>query len=191
MGIQEPHGQVNLLLRELLWSSFPEVGFLFGDLLPLLGALHNQIPLEIRKGAEDGEDQPSGGRVLDHAQVQDIDPHPLLEEELNRVQGILRAAGEAVQLGHDQRVPGLDLLQELLELGAVALRPRDFLKVDPVAALFLELAHLPLQILVAGAYPRIAIFHVFHPFFNLLLTISYDTAVPLDFTGSENHSQYS
>lgn len=65
--LEELQSQVNLLLGELLRPPFLKARPLLGNLLPLLGALHNQVALEVREGAEDGEDQPSGGRVLNHA----------------------------------------------------------------------------------------------------------------------------
>ena len=85
-----------------------------------MGALADQVALEVRQGGEDVEDQPSAGGGGVDALPQRPEPDAAVGQRGDGVDEVAQGAAEAVQAPDDQRVALAQLVEEPLELGPLA-----------------------------------------------------------------------
>jgi hypothetical protein len=98
------------------------------------GAFADEVAFELGQGGEHVEDElAAGGGGVDRL-LEAAEPDPALSQAGHGVDQVAKGPAEAVQLPHDQGVVGAQLVQELLEGGAVDAGAAGRLGEYPVAA---------------------------------------------------------
>jgi len=82
-----------------------------------MGPFADQVALELRQRAEDMEHQPAAGRGRVDLLLQAAEPDAALLKRADGVDQVAQAAPETVELPHDQRVAGPQVVKRAGELG--------------------------------------------------------------------------
>jgi hypothetical protein len=123
---------------------------------PRGGAFADEVAFELGQGGEHVEDElAAGGGGVDRL-LEAAEPDPEIGQAGHGVDQVAKGAAEAVQLPHDQGVTGAQLVQELLEGGAVDAGAAGRLGEHPVAAGALEGVDLEVGLLVGGGDASVA-----------------------------------
>jgi hypothetical protein len=123
---------------------------------PGAGAFADEVAFELGQGGEDVEDElAAGGGGVDRL-LQAAEPDAALGQAGDGVDQVAQGAAEAVELPNDQGVTRAQLVQELLEDGAVGAGAAGGLGEHPVAAGRLQGVDLELGLLVGGGDAGIA-----------------------------------
>jgi hypothetical protein len=119
-------------------------------------ALADQVAFELGQGREHMEDELAarGGRF--DRLLQAAEPDPALGQAGDGVDQVPQRAAEPVQFPDDQGVAGAELVQELLEGGAVGAGATGGLGEHPVAALKFQGVDLEVGLLVGGGDAGVA-----------------------------------
>jgi hypothetical protein len=121
-----------------------------GRLQARLRSLADQVPLELRQGTEDVEDElaAAGGRVDRFPQAAEADLAPL--EGGDRPDQVLERASQAIELPDDQGIARAEEGEGLRQAGAIILGPAGHVGEGPLAAGLGEGVALQVEVLILG-----------------------------------------
>src|SRR3546814_6302839 len=121
-----------------------------------LGALTDQVTLELREGAEDVENQHASRRggvdILSERAEADASRRQLTD----LLDKVAHRAAEPIELPHHQRVAGAQIGQRLGKTGPVGPSTRSLIVENTIASCPLQSVMLERELLVGGGDPRIA-----------------------------------
>jgi hypothetical protein len=123
---------------------------------PGAGAFADQVALELGQGGEDVEDELAAGSGGVDRLLEAAEPDAAVGQAGDGVDQMTQGAAEPIQLPHDQGVAGAELVQQLLEGGAVGAGAAGGLGEHPIAAGRREGVDLELWLLVGGGDAGIA-----------------------------------
>jgi hypothetical protein len=123
---------------------------------PGAGPLADKVAFELSQGGEHAQDElAAGGGGVDRL-LQAAEPDAAVGRAGDGVDQVPKGAAQAVQFPDDQGVTGPELVQELLEDGAVAASAAGGLGEDPVAAGTFQGVDLELGLLIGGGDAGVA-----------------------------------
>jgi hypothetical protein len=114
------------------------------------GAFADEIAFEFSQGCEHVEDELAAGRGGVDRLLKAAEPNVALSQASNGVDQMPQGAAEAVEFPDDESVAGSQLVQDLLEGGAVGAGAAGRLGEHPIAAGTLQGVDLELGLLVGG-----------------------------------------
>jgi hypothetical protein len=120
------------------------------------GAFADQVAFELGQGGEDVEDKLAAGGGGVNRLLETSEPDAAVSESGDGVNQMAQGPAQSVEFPDDQGVAGAQLVQDLLEGGAVGAGAAGGLGEHPVAASVLQGVDLELGVLVGGGDAGIA-----------------------------------
>ncbi len=120
-----------------------------------VGAFLDEITFELRQRGEHVEDEPSAARGGVDGLLQGPEPNPAIRESVELVDEVSDGATEPVEPPDDEGVSRANLVDELVELGAVLEGPGHGVDKHSKAAGRIERVDLQRRVLIGGGHARV------------------------------------
>ena len=124
-----------------------------------LRPLPDEIPFELREGAEDMEDELAPGCGGIDLLGQALEANAALGQCRDHLDQVLERPTQAIETPDDERIPFPEIAEDLVQLWSLGFRPTGGLGIDLAAAGLLQRIQLQVESLFSGRDPGVANIH--------------------------------